>query len=142
MLFCVLLFSCDIRNTKKRSDAPAANMQLMDVDTTTVGIIDSAYNFGKVVDGEMVEYSFRFKNTGKFPLVIHSATASCGCTVPTKPEKPVQPGEISFIKAVFNSAGRVGDVHKEIRVVSNARPLFPVLKLTGEVVSKESLKSN
>ena len=31
---------------------------------TTVQIIDSAYNFGKVTDGEKVEYSYRFKNTG------------------------------------------------------------------------------
>jgi len=70
-------------------------------------------------------------------LVVYTATASCGCTVPEKPAKPVQPGEVSFIKAVFSSAGRVGDVHKEISVRSNAKPGFPVLKLLGEVEAKK-----
>ncbi len=102
-------------------------------DSTAVQIIDSVYNFGKVTDGEKVEYSYRFKNMGKKPLIISSAIASCGCTVPEKPEEPIKPGETGFLKVVFNSAGRVGPVHKDVTVVSNAYPRFPVLQLTGEV---------
>ncbi len=98
-------------------------------DSTTVQMIDSAYNFGKVTDGEKVEYSYRFRNTGKNPLIVSSAIASCGCTVPEKPEEPIKPGETGFLKVVFNSKGRVGPVHKEITVTSNAYPQFPVLQL-------------
>ncbi len=103
-------------------------------DSTTVQMIDSAYNFGKVTDGEKVEYNFRFKNTGKNPLIVSNATASCGCTVPEKPEEPIKPGETGFIKVVFNSQGRVGDVHKEVTVTSNAYPAFPVLELKGQIL--------
>lgn len=106
-------------------------------DTTTVQIIDSSYNFGKVADGEKVEYSYRFKNTGSKPLVIADAHASCGCTVPQKPEKPILPGEIGFIKIVFDSKGRVGNAYKTITVVSNANPEFPQLILTGDVEAKK-----
>ena len=106
-------------------------------DSTSVQIIDSVYDFGKVKDGERVTYSYRFRNTGNKPLVISSATASCGCTVPEKPEEPVKPGEIGFLKVVFNSEGRVGPTHKEVTVISNAYPEFPVLQLKGEVVSKD-----
>ena len=106
-------------------------------DSTTVQMIDSVYNFGKVTDGEKVEYSYRFRNTGKNPLIVSSAVASCGCTVPEKPEEPIKPGETGFLKVVFNSKGRVGEVHKEITVTSNAYPKFPVLQLTGEVVAAE-----
>ena len=105
--------------------------------TDDLSTYDSVYNFGKVTDGEKVVYSYRFKNNGTKPLVISQASASCGCTVPEKPEEPIKPGETGFLKVVFNSRGRVGPVHKEVTVISNAVPAFPVLQLTGEVVSSE-----
>ncbi len=136
LLICVLI-SCDIRNTKKKSDVQGAIPTQKFTDSTTVQMIDSAYNFGKVTDGEKVEYSYRFKNTGKNPLIISSAVASCGCTVPEKPEEPIKPGETGFLKVVFNSSGRVGPVHKDVTVTSNAYPQFPILQLTGEVVAAQ-----
>jgi Protein of unknown function (DUF1573) len=102
-------------------------------DTTTVELTDTVYNFGTITEGDKVEYSFRFKNTGNKPLVISNAHASCGCTVPEKPEKPVMPGETSFIKVVFNSKGKSGHQEKTIFVSSNARPAFPELVLSGKV---------
>ncbi|MBL0146648.1 MAG: DUF1573 domain-containing protein [Chitinophagaceae bacterium] len=99
--------------------------------------MDTAYNFGKVTDGELVEYSYRFKNSGSKPLVVSEATASCGCTVPEKRERPILPGEMGFIKIVFNSKGRSGVQEKNITVTSNANPAFPILKLTGEVTAKQ-----
>jgi hypothetical protein len=135
-LTCII-FSCNIRNTKNKADLQAANPAPHFTDSTTVQMIDSAYNFGKVSDGEKVEYSYRFRNTGKNPLIVSSAVASCGCTVPEKPEEPIKPGETGFLKVVFNSKGRVGEVHKEITVTSNANPRFPVLQLTGQVVAAE-----
>ena len=56
-----------------------------------------------VVDYGTIEYNsngdreFKFKNTGKEPLIITSATGSCGCTVPTPPKDPVKPGETAAI---------------------------------------------
>ncbi|HEY8658414.1 MAG TPA: DUF1573 domain-containing protein [Hanamia sp.] len=131
-------FSCNIRNTKKnKPDVMAAILTQHFSDTTSIQMIDSVYNFGKVNDGENVVYSYRFRNTGKHPLIVSSATASCGCTVPEKPEEPIKPGETGFLKVVFSSKGRVGQVHKEVNVVSNAYPEFPVLQLIGEVVSTD-----
>ncbi len=132
----IMLFSCNIRNNKKNSGLPIPVSVEHFTDSTTVQIIDSSYDFGKVTDGEKVVFNYRFKNTGKKPLVIASATASCGCTVPEKPEEPIKPGETGFLKVVFNSEGRVGPTHKEIMVSSNAYPGFPTLHLTGEVISK------
>lgn len=126
--------SCDIRKNDKNGK-PLNNVATND--TTTVKMIDSVYNFGKVTDGENVVFSYRFTNTGNKPLVISAATASCGCTLPEKPEEPLQPGETSVIKVVFNSRGRVGPVHKEVNIVSNAVPGFPVLQLIGEVLPKQ-----
>ena len=96
-------------------------------------MIDSVYDFGKVTDGEKVEFSFRFKNTGKNPLIVSNAVASCGCTVPEKPEEPIKPGETGFIKVMFNTQGRVGPAHKTVTITSNANPAFPLLELKGDV---------
>ena len=141
LIVCVCItsvfFSCDIRNTRNKAGAMVSNTTAQFTDSTTVQLIDSAYNFGNVTDGDKVEYSYRFRNTGKNPLIVSSAVASCGCTVPEKPEEPIKPGETGFLKVVFNSKGRVGEVHKTITVTSNAYPKFPELELTGHVVSAE-----
>ena len=132
----LILLSCDFRRKDKIADDSAKLTEQALKDSTTVQIIDSSYNFGTVTDGEKVEYSYRFKNTGTKPLVIINATASCGCTVPQKPEKPILPGETGFIKVVFDSKGRVGQAHKTITVTSNANPGFPELQLSGDVLGK------
>lgn len=137
LLLPVTLISCDVKRKDKIADDKVKQYESLLKDSTTVEIIDAAYNFGNVTEGEKVEFNYRFKNTGTKPLVVTSATASCGCTVPQKPEKPVLPGETGFIKIVFDSKGRVGAAHKTITVISNAHPAFPELLLTGEVKAKE-----
>ena len=137
LLASATVASCNVRHKNKIADDIETQKVLALKDSTTVQIIDSAYNFGKVTEGEKVEYSYRFKNTGKKPLVVVQATASCGCTVPQKPEKPILPGEIGFIKIVFDSKGRVGQAHKTISVTSNANPEFTPLVLTGTVEEKK-----
>ena len=137
LLVMITIFSCDNRRKDKIADDKATQIALALKDSTTVQIIDTVFNFSKITDGEKVEYSYRFKNTGNKPLVIVEASSTCGCTVPEKPEKPIMPGETGFIKVVFDSKGRVGTTHKLIKVISNANPAFPELLLTGEVLKKE-----
>ncbi len=132
-----IFMSCDVRKHDKLQTNNQLTQQIQIKDATTVQIIDSSYNFGKVTDGEIVEYNYRFKNTGTKPLIVTNVGASCGCTVPEKPEQPIQPGETGFIKVKFDSKGRVGNAHKTVTVSSNAEPAFPELLLTGEVVEKK-----
>jgi hypothetical protein len=134
-LFSCFLFSCDIRKNETKTDVLAEDRNQVLKDSTSVEMIDSVFNFGKITDGEKVEFSFRFKNSGTKPLIITNASASCGCTVPEKPEAPIKPGETGFIKVAFNSQGRVGNAHKEVNVTSNANPAFPVLLVQGEVLA-------
>ena len=131
------LVSCDVRNKTTVQKNEPLKQQIEIKDPTTVQIIDSSYNFGKVVEGEIVEYNYRFKNTGTKPLIVTKVSASCGCTVPEKPEQPIKPGETGFIKVKFNSEHRVGNAHKTVTVSSNTEPAFPELLLTGEVIEKK-----
>jgi hypothetical protein len=134
LILVSVFISCDVKKRDKIADDSAKAIETALRDSTSVMIIDSTYDFGKTEDGNKVEYNYRFTNTGMKPLVILNATASCGCTVPEKPEKPIMPGDTGFIKVIFNSKDRVGVVHKTISVNSNAYPKFPELQLKGEVI--------
>jgi len=136
LMIPVILVSCDVRRSDRIADDSSLAMDQAMKDTTTAHAIDSVYDFGKVTEGEKVEYNFRFVNTGKKLLVIEKASASCGCTIAEKPEAPIFPGDTGFIKVVFNSFGHSGHNEKRITVLSNAIPAFPILILTGQVEAK------
>lgn len=85
-------------------------------------------------DGNRV---FKFKNVGKSPLIITQVKASCGCTVPSKPEAPVMPGETGEIKVRY-ATNRVGPFSKSITITSNAFEDTKVLRIKGRVVEKVS----
>jgi hypothetical protein len=100
------------------------------------------HDFGKVPEGTMASYEFKFKNTGNQPIVIANAQASCGCTTPDWTKTPVLPGKSGIIKAVYNSAGRPGVFAKTVTVTSNATEGNKVLSLKGTVLTKEELKAS
>ena len=134
------LLSCNVRNNDKQADTIQMQTGAKDgahntanAAPTTVELLDTLYDFGTVAEGEQVQYSFRFKNTGNSPLIIADAHASCGCTVPEKPEQPVLPGQTGFIKVKFDSKGRPGKAHKTVTVTSNAQPEFKQLVISGDV---------
>ena len=131
------IVSCDVRRKDKVADGIPSMAAMAAMDSTTVQIIDTIYSFGTATEGEKISYNFRFKNSGDKPLIVTNAHASCGCTVPEKPEKPVMPGETSFIKVVFNSQGKAGHNEKTITVISNANPAFPPLILRGDITAKK-----
>ena|SRR5688572_17035267 len=104
---------------------------------TTIQWLDGAEkDFGKMKEGENLNVSFRFKNTGNKPLVISNVSASCGCTVPETPKKPYAPGETGVIKASFNSTGKPGTQSKQVTVYANTTPQMNVLTFRVDVKAK------
>ena len=81
---------------------------------------EDSYDFGDLEQGKKVEHTFIFKNSGNQSLVISNILTTCGCTAPTWPKDPVQPGEKGEIKVVFNSAGKIGKQNKVITILSNS----------------------
>jgi hypothetical protein len=78
--------------------------------------------FGTVNEGDVVEHTFKFTNTGKIPLTILKCRSSCGCTVPEWPEEPIPPGGTGEIRAKFNTEGKMNDQKKTITVTANTYP--------------------
>jgi hypothetical protein len=62
-----------------------------------------SFDFGAIPEGEVVEHTFTFTNTGEAPLIIQSASASCGCTVPSYSKEPVPVGGTGEIAVRFKS---------------------------------------
>ncbi len=91
------------------------------------------YDFGQITEGEKVSYDFKFKNVGKSPLIITSATATCGCTVPEYPKEPVAPGADGIIRVVFNSAGKPGMQNKIVSITANTVPSLTEVNILGNV---------
>jgi hypothetical protein len=109
---------------------------------TTIQWIDTVKHIGKVSEGEKVEIAYKFINTGSHPLVISSVEASCGCTIAEKPEAPVAPGKEGFIKASFDSKGRIGSNHKTLTVHANTAQATYPLVFDVEVVAKNQSQSH
>ena len=95
-----------------------------------------SHDFGKIKQGDKTSYQFKFTNTGKSPLIITNAVASCGCTTPDWPKTPLQPGEVGKISVVFNSAGKSGLQDKLITITANTNPAQNIVHLIGEVLTK------
>ena len=94
-----------------------------------------AHDFGVIQQSENGGYSFKFTNTGKEPLIIQNVRTSCGCTVASRPNAPILPGDSSEISVKYDTK-RLGVFHKSITVTSNADNSSIVLTIKGEVKPK------
>lgn len=100
------------------------------------------HDFGALTEGDTVEHTFAFTNTGQFPLIINNITASCGCTTPEWPREPVAPGAKSSIRVRFNSRGKVGQQNKTITVFANTDPSMTDLQFKALVNPKPDSTNN
>lgn len=137
-LLVITIAACN--NTVDKKVQPEAKLNpLIDVNVdslpkTTVMPLDTAFNFGTINEGDTINRTFRFINTGNKPLIIQMARASCGCTVVDRPDKPIMPGDTGVLKATFNSQGKGGEtVMKQVFVHSNADPEFIPFVIRGKI---------
>ena len=91
------------------------------------------HDFGTLLQGEVVTYSFHFTNTGNMPLIISEVGSSCGCTVGDYPREPIAPGKAGDIKVTYNSSGHHGFQSRFLTVMSNTNPAKTTLRIKGTV---------
>ena len=82
--------------------------------------LEDKYEFGDIIQGDVIEHVFEFKNSGNAPLILQDVKTTCGCTVPEWPRAPLPPGATAELRVKFNSTGKVGIQNKVITVISNA----------------------
>ena len=141
----VFIFSCSNKKAPKAStdlvniNASADSSSSKKVGTAKIQFEKLLNDFGYITQGEIVEYEFIFTNTSDVDLLIASATASCGCTIPDYPKEPIAPGKQGRIKVKFNSELRLDKFLKEIYVTANTEPLVTTLSITGIIKPKPQI---
>lgn len=98
--------------------------------------VTTDHDFGTIKEGEKVEYTYQFTNTGEAPLIIQNAQPSCGCTVPNWSKEPIPVGGTGFVKAEFDSNGKPNIQNKTITVTANTWPKVTTLRFKAMVTPK------
>lgn len=97
---------------------------------------EKSIDFGDITQGDKVEHTFEFTNTGDTPLVISNVAVTCGCTAPNWPKNPIAPGSKGELKVVFNSTGKMGKQNSVVRIYSNASEPIEKVSLISNVLPK------
>lgn len=101
--------------------ATVFGQQAVQKDGPVITFDKKTHEFGDIVQGDRVEHTFHFTNTGNEPLIITNVQVTCGCTVPKGwPREPIPPGGKGELTVAFDSTGKLGRQNKPVTIVSNA----------------------
>ena len=140
-LLVLVLSACESKDTKlstelvnnpKSAETPSNKMP-------TITFSKTEFDFGRILQGEVVSYTFHFTNTGNVPLIITGVEKSCGCTASDYPRQPIAPGEGGDIKITYDSKGHFGFQTKTVTVITNAIPSSTVLRIKAEVRTPDQI---
>ena len=106
-----------------KTNGPVPDMKFDEVD----------HDIGTIEQGETIDFSFKFTNTGQTDLIINNCTASCGCTIPNWPKQPIRAGESGVIDVQFDSKGKQNEITKEVYISTNCAPAERKIKFHGFV---------
>ncbi len=109
----------EVKKTDKKVEAKVEEVKDATAGAPEMTFETTEFEFGEINQGDKVEHTFSFKNTGTAPLLITNARASCGCTVPEWPKEPIAPGKSGKIDVVFNSRGKSGNQNKAVTITTN-----------------------
>lgn len=129
----------------KAKKAVAASVSIPKVDGPGMYIENEVIDYGTIPHNADGNRQFVIVNNGNKPLIITSATGSCGCTVPTAPKEPIAPGARAVIGVKY-ATDRVGAFNKTVTVKSNAtqgdtKVLTIKGTVQGDAPSAEPVKS-
>jgi len=145
IIFSISVVSCNNANKNDDGKIPADvvnNPISADNEDNTQGLpiiafTEYMHDFGRVIQGEIVTYGFKFRNAGKSDLLISGVSTSCGCTASDFPKEPLKPGEEGVIKITFDSKGRKGFQRKTATVLANTQPSKRTLTIKAMIFVPE-----
>ncbi|MBO4582224.1 MAG: DUF1573 domain-containing protein [Bacteroidales bacterium] len=142
MLLWMAISLTACHNGPKEIDAAIVNIPVSaegETDNSKMPVISFdklSHDFGNLMQGEKVSYTYHFTNTGKSPLVISSVVPSCGCTVAQFTKTPVMPGDKGDVSINFNTETKHGMISSGVTVQANTYPSETRLTFTAIVETK------
>jgi len=119
-----------------------ANQPIDTINVAKMEFTSTNYHYGEVEEGEVIEHTFTFTNTGNAPLIISNAKSTCGCTVPEWPKAPISVGESGEIKVKFNTKDKFDRQLKPVFITANTHPSETKLLLAGTVLKRNESEIN
>lgn len=74
-----------------------------------------------IQEGETLEYTWNFVNTGDAPLIISDYEVSCSCTKAFFSKAPIAPKDSSSIRVTFDSNGKIGWQYRKVKLIANTK---------------------
>jgi len=139
-LLCVAI-GCNESASKKVDQQKAAKSPPeAPVSTAAMTFNKTVHDFGTIKEGETVQTTFTFTNTGKSDLIIVDARGSCGCTVPNYPKNtPIAPGATGEILVSFDSSNKPNMQQKTVNISANTQSGRETLRIKA-MVSPDPVK--
>jgi hypothetical protein len=94
----------------------------------------TVHDYGEIPRDGDGSWEFRFRNIGQQAIVINRVRTTCGCTVPSWPREPIEPGGSGDITVEYNTA-QTGAFQKSVYVYSSAANSPVRLQIKGKVVA-------
>jgi hypothetical protein len=125
----------ELKEALKEIEAEEKQLLKQEKDSYTSLTFDKLkHDFGNVRAEEENTTEFKVTNTGNRPLILSDVSASCGCTMPQKPEGPIAPGESDVIKVTFKSKpGQENEIKKTVTVTANTEEKIHMLEIRAFV---------
>ncbi len=79
----------------------------------------SAFDFGNVPRGEILEEFFFVENVGDEDLVIEKMSSNCSCAVTSTDENVISPGEFAEVIVTLDTKYLKGKVEREVIIYTN-----------------------
>ena len=106
--------------------------------TQIIEIEESKQKFGFVREGELVQLEYKFKNTGKAPLIFSDYKVACSCTKVVFPENPILQGQSGILKVSFDTQGKLDRQDRTIQLISNAENGMAEIRFKGVVLKAKN----
>ncbi|MEO1625625.1 MAG: DUF1573 domain-containing protein [Bacteroidota bacterium] len=100
---------------------------------TSVEFEQWTFDFDTVDAGELVEFAYKFKNTGSEPLVVQNIKLHSACLMYDWPREPTPPGGTNEVVIKLDTRRRWGKHVKRASVYTNTDPPRTMLQITGYV---------
>ena len=130
----IISYGCTQSASKKVNQEKAAATSESTPITAAMTFDKVSHDFGTIEEGDTVQTTFTFTNTGKADLLIVDARGSCGCTVPKYPKNtPIKPGESGEILVSFDSSNKPNMQQKTVTISANTQSGRETLRIKAMV---------
>jgi hypothetical protein len=130
ILFSTGLVLCFIFQTRAQESVTES----INPNASDISFENETIDFGTIDQGADGIRAFKFRNSGKSPLIISEVKGQCGCTTLPDgwPKEPIMPGASGTIKVKYDTQ-RVGAFDKKVTITSNAKTASKQVTIKGVV---------